>query len=286
MTASGPWAVITGASSGIGRAFAFELTERGFPVFLIARREAELERVADEVARRGGAARIIVADLATAEGIAHASAELQDIDVAVLVNNAGVGAHGAFAEQAIGRETDQVALNIGAVVALTRRLLPKMIARGRGLVVNLASVLGFMSVPYFATYAATKAFVIHFSEALSVELQGTGVQVLAASPGVTKSDFARTAGSGDQEGGLPQLTAEHVARVAMKAADAQRVVRPIGATYRLLAFLAAITPRAIMRRIMGGVFAPKQTVAPRSRAVHRHGKWRGEAVNTEAGRAA
>ena len=137
-----------------------------------------------------------------------------------------------------------------------------------------------MPTPYFATYAATKAFVLHFSEALSVELLGTGVQVLAASPGVTKSDFTRTAGSGDQDGSLPQLTPEHVARISMKAADARRVVRPIGAAYRLLAFLVAITPRAIMRRIMGRIYAPRQMSdgPTRARAVHGHGKWRGGAL--------
>lgn len=114
--------------------------------------------------------------------------------------------------------------------------------------------------------------------ALSVELSGTGVQVLAAGPGVTKSDFARAAGSLDQEGGLPQLTPEHVARVAKEAADGGRVVRPIGAAYRVLAFLAAITPRSTMRRIMGRVFAPRQIAAGATRAptvAHSHGKWRG-----------
>ena len=279
MTVNGPWAVITGASSGIGRAFALELTGRGFPVFLIARREAELERVANEVSSLGGLAKIIVADLATPDGIESTAERLGEIDVAVLVNSAGIGAYGAFAEQPIGRETDQVALNVAAVVALTRRLLPRMIDRGRGLVINVASILGFMPVPYFATYAATKAFVLHFSEALSVELLGTGVQVLAASPGVTKTDFTRAAGSGDPDGKLPRLAPEHVARVSMKAADDRRVVRPIGAVYRVLAFLAAITPRVIMRRIMGRVYAPRQISggAPRAHAVHDGGKWRGGA---------
>lgn len=257
MTIDGPWAVVTGASSGIGRAFALELTRRGFPVFLIARREAELASVASEVGNLGGTAEILVADLATPEGVANVADRLSSVDVGVLVNNAGFGSHGAFVDQPIGRETEQVALNIGAVVALTRRLLPKMVERGRGLVVNVASILGFTATPYFATYAATKAFVVHFSEALSVELRGTGVRVFAASPGVTRTSFLRLSGLGEQEGGLPQLTPEHVARVSLRAADAGRVVRPIGAAYRILAFLIAVTPRAIMRRIMGRIFSPR-----------------------------
>jgi short-subunit dehydrogenase len=178
-------------------------------------------------------------------------------EVSVLVNNAGIGAHGAFVEQPVGLESAQVALNVGAVVALTRRLLPRMIARGRGQIINVASILGFMPTPYFATYSATKAFVLHFSEALSYELRGTGVRVLASCPGVTKTNFARAAGSGDQEGALPQLMPEDVARTSIEAATAGRVVRPIGAAYRLLAFLVAITPRAIMRRIMGRIFSPR-----------------------------
>jgi short-subunit dehydrogenase len=252
------WAVITGASSGIGRAFAGELASRGYPVLLVARRADELQQVAGEIRKRGGRAEVLVADLATADGVetvGHAATKLGD--VGVLVNNAGMGSYGAFVEQPEGREMAQVALNIGAVVGLTRRLLPQMVARGRGQIINIASILGFMPTPYFATYAATKAFVLHFSEALAYELRGTGVGVLASSPGVVKTEFARVAGSRAQEGGLPQLTPDTVARVSLRAAAAGRVVRVIGTAYRLLAFLVAITPRAIMRRIMGTIFAPR-----------------------------
>lgn len=265
MSNAGAWTVVTGASSGIGRAFALELARRGHAVVLVARREAELSRVAAEVGDLGGRSRTIVADLGTEAGVARVAQQLEDVDVDMLVNNAGLGTYGAFVEQAIGKETEQVALNVGAVVALTRRLLPKMVERGRGLVINVASILGFMPTPYFATYAATKAFVLHFSEALSYELRGTGVRVLASSPGVTKSDFARVAGSGDQEGVLPQLSPDDVARTSLDAAAKGRVVRPIGFAYRVLAFLVAITPRAIMRQIMGRIFAPRIKAAPPSR---------------------
>lgn len=188
-----------------------------------------------------------------------------------VVTGASSGIGRAFVDQPIGRETEQVALNVGALVALTRRLLPKMVERGRGLVVNLASIHAFTATPYFATYAATKAFVLHFSEALSVELRGTGVRVLAASPGVTKTGFARVAGSGDRDGRLPQLTPEHVARVSMQAADAGRVVRPIGIAYRIFALLVAITPRRIMRRIMERIFAPRAKTSIVGSAVERRG---------------
>jgi len=155
-----------------------------------------------------------------------------------------------------------VALNVGAVVGLTRRFLPQMVARGRGQIINIASILSFMPTPYFATYAATKAFVLHFTEALAHEVRGTGVRVLASSPGVVKTEFSHVAGSEAQEKLLPQLTPRTVARVSLNAAATGRVVRVIGAVYRLLAVLAAITPRPIMRWIMGTIFAPR---APRRR---------------------
>ncbi len=252
------WAIVTGASSGIGRAFALELARRGYAVLLVARRGDALQRVASEVAKQGGRAETLVADLAAPEGVDAVGNAAEALgDVGVLVNNAGAGAYGAFIDQPVGSEAAQVALNIGAVVGLTRRLLPRMVARGRGQVINLASILAFMPTPYFATYAATKAFVLHFSEALAYELRGTGVRVLASSPGIVKTEFATVAGYTAQEAALPQLTPEAVARVSLRAAAAGRVVRVIGATYRLLAFLVAITPRAIMRRIMGRMFSPR-----------------------------
>jgi uncharacterized protein len=252
------WAVVTGASSGIGRAFALELAARGHPVLLVARRADELVKVARQIADRGGTAKPLVADLTTAEGIEAVAGAVATLGpVGMLVNNAGAGSHGEFLAQPVGREAAQVALNIGAVVSLTRRILPQMVTRGRGHVINVASILSFMPTPYFATYAATKAFVLSFSEALAYELRGTGVRALAICPGVTATEFYRVAGSGTQESLFPHLTADAVVEVSLRAAAAGRVVRVIGALYRLLAFLAAVTPRPIMRRIMGMIFAPR-----------------------------
>jgi short-subunit dehydrogenase len=251
------WAVVTGASSGIGRAFALELARRGHPILLVARRRDELQRVAAEITAGGGRAEPLVVDLASAggaEAVARAAEALGD--VSVLVNNAGAGSYGPFLEQPVGRDAAQVALNIDAVVALTRRLLPRMVARGRGQVINVASILAFMPTPYFATYAATKAFVLSFSEALAHELRGTGVRVLAASPGVVKTEFSGVAGSPEQESALPKLTPDAVVRATLRAAESGRVVRVVGPAYRLLAAVAAITPRPLMRWIMGRIFAP------------------------------
>jgi len=261
------WAVVTGASSGIGRAFALELARRGHPILLVARRGDELQRVAAEITAGGGRAEPLVADLTSAGGVEAVARAAEGLsDVGVLVNNAGAGSYGPFLEQAVGRDAAQVALNIDAVVALTRRLLPRMVARGRGQIINVASILAFMPTPYFATYAATKAFVLSFSEALAHELRGTGVRVLAASPGVVKTEFSGVAGSPEQESALPKLTPDAVVRATLRAAESGRVVRVVGPAYRLLAVLAAITPRPLMRRIMGRIFAPRRP-APSS---HQH----------------
>src|SRR5215510_14911396 len=238
------WAVITGASSGFGRAFALQLAESGQQVLLVARRQQELERVAAEIEQRGGVAEVLVADLVAPGGVdvvVRRATNLGEVDV--LVNNAGFANYGPFLSQSAARELDEIALNIGALVALTRALLPPMVARGRGQIINVASVLSFMPTPYFATYGATKAFVLNFSEALADELRGTGVRVLATCPGPAKTEFARVAGSELAQERLPALNPEAVARVSLKAAASRRAVRVVGLLWALLAFVVRITPR-------------------------------------------
>jgi short-subunit dehydrogenase len=262
------WALVTGASSGIGRAFALQLADLGYSVLLVARRRDELQRLAAEVEQRNGRAKVLAADLSTPEGLQQVSAEAERLGLAVLVNNAGLGVHGRFIEQSLDGQMAQVAVNVGAVVGLTRSVLPHMVAKGRGQIINLASVLSFMPVPYFATYAATKAFVLSFTEALSHELRGTGVRVLATCPGPVKTEFAQLAGSAENEKYLPHVTPEFVARASIGAARARRVIRVMGPFFKLLAFLPHITPRAMFRAIMGNVFAPRSTKAiPAPKAV-------------------
>jgi len=249
------WALVTGATGGLGRAFARELAKRGHPILLVARRREELERLAREIERSGGRAEVVVADLVSPDGIntvAAAAAQVGGIDI--LVNNAGFGTFGPLLAHSPARDLDEVSLNVGAVVALTRALLPGMIERGRGRIVNVASMLSFMATPYFAVYGATKAFVLHFTEALAEELRGSGVRALAVCPGVMNTDFFEVAGSSIDKQRLPPLQPETVARAALDAADAGRTVRIVGAIAKLLLLSTRITPRFLMRRIMGAVF--------------------------------
>src|SRR5215813_3435236 len=257
------WAVVTGASSGIGREFALQLAQLGHSVLLVARRLPELERVAAEIASRGGRAEVLVADLVTPGGVDSVIRRVSNLgEVELLVNNAGFGNYGPFLSQPIARELDEIALNIGALVALTRALLPPMVARGRGQIINVASVLSFMPTPYLATYGATKAFVLNFSEALADELRGSGVRVLATCPGPAQTEFARVAGSELVYEQLPALNPDTVARASLNAAGSGRAVRVVGLLYVVLAFLVRLTPRFLMRRIMGRLFrSPVRTSA-------------------------
>lgn len=188
--------LLTGASAGIGAAMARELGRRGARVTLVARREDALASVASEVRALGGEASVLAADLSGADGAATLLARL-DGPVDVLINNAGYGIQGPFLDGAPQDAVGQVELNVTALTALTRALLPGMAARHRGGVLNVASVAGFMPAPRFAVYAATKAYVLSLSEALHQEMRGTGVAVTCLCPGPVRTAFADRAGMND-----------------------------------------------------------------------------------------
>ena len=187
-------AVITGASSGIGAAFARQLAARGHALVLVARREERLQALADELHRRHGVGvEILVADLARPEGIARVQGRLAAGGaVDVLVNNAGFGTVGPFAESDLERQLDMISVHVTATARLTRAVLPGMIARGRGAVINVSSIAASLPAPGNATYSATKAYVKVFSQGLATELQGTGVRVQALCPGFTRTEFHST----------------------------------------------------------------------------------------------
>jgi short-subunit dehydrogenase len=190
------WAVVTGASSGIGRVFAQELAWRGYPVLAVARRKERLEQLAREVAARGGRLEALAADLQIADGVAavvHRTSELGDVEL--LVNNAGAATAGDLLSSRPEAELGAIQLNVGALVALTHQLLPAMVRRRHGGVLNLSSVVGFQPFPHFAIYAATKAFVLSFTEALAEELRGTGVRVLAICPGAVRTNWTFSHGT-------------------------------------------------------------------------------------------
>ncbi len=210
----GDWALVTGASAGIGVEFARALARDGVSVVLAARRADRLASLADELAKEHGVeARAVACDLATPEGVRQCLAAIEGLDVAILVNNAGVGYQGRFDLQAPERLSAMVQLNCAAPVALTAALLPKLRARGRGAVIFTGSTAGWQPLPLHALYAATKSFDNLLAEGLWGELRGSGVDVLVLEPGPTESEFQAVAGELAHAG----EPAEKVVRVALRA---------------------------------------------------------------------
>src|SRR3954469_6878576 len=247
---NGSAALVTGASSGIGAALARQLAERGYRVALVARNEEKLRALADET---GGAG--FVWDLADAAARDRLAADVaaRGLQVEVLVNNAGFGVYQDFAESDRKREIEQARVNVEAVVDLTHRFLPEMIARGRGAVINTASTAAFQPIPGNAGYAAAKAYVLALSEALHEETRKTGVTVTALCPGPVHSGFQEASGAQEFAKTLPKpmwRQPDAVARAALKAADrGKRLVVP-GAPNRISGAMARFSPRPVLLRVL------------------------------------
>ena len=241
--------VVTGASSGIGTEFARQLAARGHGVFLVARREDRLRELASEIEREHGVraefAAVDLGDPADRRNLPGLVAR-RELDVAVLVNNAGFTTVGDVHLNP-DRQLGMVHVNVEALVDLTTRWLPGMVDRGSGAVVNVASTVSFQPVPVQAVYAATKAFVRSFSEAVSVELRGTGVSMTALCPGPVATEFLEAGGFKTESPGPSFIwsTAEGVARAGIEGADkGKRVVIP-GLGNRVQATFGQHSPRAI-----------------------------------------
>jgi short-subunit dehydrogenase len=193
----GRWALVTGASSGLGADFARELAARGAHVVLVARREERLAELAAELAAaHGSSTRVIALDLAKPDAARelHERVRGEGLVVDVLVNNAGFGVYGPFLSIPWERQRQMLELDVLAVVHLTKLFTADMVERGFGHVLQVASIGAFQPTPSYATYAAAKSFVQSFGEALAWELRGTGVQITVVSPGVTATEFLEVAG--------------------------------------------------------------------------------------------
>lgn len=253
-------ALVTGASSGIGEALARRLARDGHALALVARRVERLEQLAAALrADRGVEVHVLPADLTASGACTGLVAELErrGLSVSWLVNNAGFGTNGKFWELPVEREIEEIALNVEALVELTGRCLPAMVARGRGVVMNVASVGGFVPSPYMATYTATKAFVLTFSEAIAAELRGTGVEVLCVCPGLTRTEFQSHVAV-DTEG-IPELawqSADEVADEAVSAVGRGPVV-VTGRVNRLMVNTTKFIPRGLVTRVSGRVVRPR-----------------------------
>jgi short-subunit dehydrogenase len=248
-------ALITGASAGIGREFARQLAGRARSVILIARREQKLNELRDELNQQYPKIAISFrrTDLANLTELNELLEWLdhERIDVDLLINNAGMGDSGAFATSNPIRNEQMTLVNIVALTTLTRHLLPRMIARGRGGILNVSSSAGFLPIPDFAVYAATKAYVTSLSEALRAELRGTGVSVCALCPGPVHTEFQEVAKRpGAQPDTGPEFVfvpVEQVVRDALAGLEANRPIIIPGFPMKLGMFLVRIIPMPILR---------------------------------------
>ena len=243
--------VVTGASSGIGNAIARGLARRGYPLVLVARRRARLQELAEELRETCSApADVLPLDLADADARSILAQRLASADTTGLVNSAGFGTNGTFHTLPAARLADEVTVNALALMELTHAALPGMIERGRGAVLNVASIAAFQPVPGAAVYAATKAFVQTFSEAVHEELRGTGVSCTALSPGPVPTEWWDIAGGSartDASGlGMAQLPPEAVAEAAIAAMLAgKRSVVP-GLVPKVAGLGGRFSPRALL----------------------------------------
>ncbi|MDH4044629.1 MAG: SDR family oxidoreductase [Gemmatimonadota bacterium] len=243
--------LVTGASGGIGLAIAKRFAADGYDLVLVARASDRLAAVASELGR----VRVdtIAADLATPGGADAVAAAVAAAgwDIDILVNNAGAGLHGAFATTPLERELQLIQLNVSSLVQLTKRLLPGMLTRRRGRIVNIASVAAFLPGPFQSVYYATKAFVLSFSEALAEELRGTGVGVTTVCPGPTVTGFheaaqvrrARPVGPGFW------MTADAVAEATVRAVRKKRRLVVPGIRQRVLVWGIWLLPRWLVARV-------------------------------------
>ncbi len=247
-------ALITGASSGIGEGFARRLAERGYDLILVARRAERLaERAALLTTQYGVDVEVLPADLATDEGIRRVEARIIDCDTLdLLVNNAGFGTTGRFAEIDLGPQLAMIHVHVIAPVRLTRAALPGMLRRGAGGIVNVSSVAAFWPNPGSVTYSATKAYLNAFSEALAHELRGTGVTVQALCPGFTRTEFHDTATfTGFDRGVIPEalwMSVQEVVEASLRGLEREQIIVIPRLIYRVLASLGRSSLGAFLRR--------------------------------------
>lgn len=259
--AARPFAVITGASDGIGRELAHLLAARKHDLLVIARRTDRLALLADELAATHG---VRVETLGLDLAAPHAAREIakwldaRDLVPDVLVNNAGYGLFGRHVETSLADELQMIALNVVTLTDLTKRLLPGMVARGSGRILHVASTAAFQPGPYMAVYYATKAYVLSYAEAVAEELAGTGVTVTAVCPGPTASGFQDRAAMHDSAlvKGKRLPTAAEVADHALRATFAGRRVAVPGWRNRLLVQSLRVMPRRVVTHLVASMSRP------------------------------
>lgn len=265
----GGWALVTGASSGIGEAFAEALAARGFPLVLVARRRDRLDALGKRLADAHRVETLVVVeDLSERGACERVRAAVGDREIGLLVNNAGFGFSGRFPENDPDVDEQMIALNCMAVVRMTHLFLRPMIARKRGGVIVVASVAGYQATPWFAIYGATKAFDLMFAESLWCELKGSGVDVLALSPGETRTEFHERAHAKRQFTGMSSASVVETALASI----GRRPSVVTGLKNKILTIASKLVPRRLAIHVTAAVLA-RRTLVTTSREL-RGRPWR------------
>jgi uncharacterized protein len=259
----GKTALVTGASSGIGEAIAQELATEGVNLVLVARSQDKLTQLADVLSQTCGVrCAVLTADLSLPDcgSKLHGQVSAMGITVDILVNNAGYGTYGPFETMAAAQEQREIAVNIAAVVDLAHAFLPDMLKRGEGTILNVASTAAFQPVPYMAVYAASKAFVLSFSEALWAEYRGTGIHVVALCPGAVDTGFVGKLGDESVRKTAAFSTMMRPKQVAAQAVKAMKGSAPthiIGFKNWLMAQSVRLAPRSLVARSSADMMRPQ-----------------------------
>lgn len=237
------WAIITGASSGIGKALAFEFAENNYNLLLTARDESALHEVAAECENLYKIeTEVFAADLADADSTEELVEKVSNMEIAILVNNAGFGVKGDFAETEITDELKMIDVQLAAMLKLTKAVLPQMIANKSGRILNVASVYSFSPVPKQSVYSACKSFMLSFSSALRSEIENSGVSISVLCPGITQTEFRTRAGIADKKNS--GMTAEKVAEIAYAEMQREKFIIVPGLQNKFFAFLSKHLPES------------------------------------------
>lgn len=249
----GPWAVVTGASSGIGKEFARQLAANGLNVVLAARRQVLLEELGHQLEKQYGVAyRVIRADLSEDDSLEKIASVTDDLDVGLLISNAGAGMPGEFLSASLDHLHAIVRLNIESHLNLTRHFGPKLALRGRGGIVLVSALGAAQGLPYMANDGATKAYVLSLGEALHIELGKLGINVTVLLPGGVVTPVVGKLGLKPSKMPIKPISVEQCVRESLAAINANHVTLIPGTMFRVM---AALTPRSLMTRMNGGMLA-------------------------------
>ncbi|MGE0762693.1 MAG: SDR family NAD(P)-dependent oxidoreductase [Bdellovibrionales bacterium] len=258
------YVIVTGASSGIGRAMALQLAQQGQPLVLVARRLDRLEKLSQQISSMSAAAsalkvKTVMADLSTEEGVSKVLGAIADLPITGLINNAGVGDLKRFDRQDWAVQHNMIRLNVMALNHLTAVMIPRFIQQGFGRVLNVASTAAFQPGPYFAVYSATKAYVLSLSLALNEELRGTGVTVSVLCPGMTESEFHSHADTGHSKGlsRIHKASAEQVAAKGLALMKNGESFAIAGVLNKVMAFSNRMVPMNMATKIAAKILRPQ-----------------------------